>query len=283
LLFVRFRRKIESLILQPCGTNPSVLCKHLPPRQHGWLEFNTFTALHWCHYQTKLAVRNGQKDPDSKREWEHHDRNKFGAFMKPVDECTWPKRTVWPAPSQSLTSFLIPNNGKSHTATSHTHISENKFSWQMSTKHPCFLYTVQCVLSEIEKQSSSSSSSNQDSSNNNNMKPASQLKTSSSFGGGVSLSGGGISGGGHTLDALMKASWIQNEWSHTQSEIDIMDKNDKKAKNDNGDKSDFARYSLLSSLELIKHKSLEAIDENGKCEESLVDQIKDVVRHVYMP
>lgn len=72
-------------------------------------------------------------------------RYKTGAFIKPVDECAWPKPYVWPQPPESLTSFHAGGGGKDlqtkaaagkHGAPSQT--AAAAALWAASAAHPCF-------------------------------------------------------------------------------------------------------------------------------------------------
>ena len=189
ILFAKFRRTTQSLVEQPCATNPARLCANPGVGQAAWLEHPIFTALHWCHHTTDAPVKapTDKKGPAQKREWEHYDRYKAGAFIKPVDECAWPKRTVWPLPPPSLTSFRADgkalrspwNGGKASVGGKKDHKAADAAaaSWASAAAHPCFLASIEAAVAA-----------------------AAAIP------------------GGDAVGLAAAANWVQNEWTYSTAE-----------------------------------------------------------------
>jgi len=253
LLFVKFRRTTDSLLLQPCATNPASPCTHANAKLNGWVEFGIHAAIHWCHSLTTRAVKlpSDKGAPAAKREWEHFDRcvpflgadllptanfffssNVAGVlpplpsllrsllslnprnnitdiilsvfaspdhrtpyprykqgqgFIKPVDECAWPKPDVWPHPPPSLSSFRTPT-----AATAAGRLGQRRTEgsawrdWEAAASHPCFLDAASRLADEW----------------------------AAGAAGGRGGAGGKLAG----AEAASVAAWVANEWASTKAE-----------------------------------------------------------------
>jgi hypothetical protein len=195
VLFVRIRRDVAALVSQPCLTNPAAWCAQPVAERRSWLEYHLHHALHWCHYRTERDVelpndREKGRPAGRKREWEHFDRYKAGPFIRPVDECAWPKRTVWPAAPPSLTSRLLTRAVA--TAGGGT---GREAAWSAAAAHPCFAAAVQAI--------------------------ARGLGT-----GGTGSNGGSEQ---RRLAVLSAALWVRHEWAASMGELADLGRFDPKA------------------------------------------------------
>lgn len=128
-------------------------------------------------------------------------RYKIGAFIKPVDECAWPKPYVWPFPPESLTSFHSGGGGKDVQTSlagkqSASSLAAAAALWVTSAAHPCFGAAAAVLASRASPAAGSGGGS----------KSHSEPR------------GGSLS----AAAALSAALWTKFEWANEMAEVGLL-------------------------------------------------------------